>query len=184
MNDTSNLFRNQTLRELWLQFLGSRTDEPNLPIEERLNKVSSRFFLAAIAIILAIVIGLVSWMIYRRSEQGMSELLEEKGAALLNVFEGALRTGMAGESGLHLQTLLNEMARNEDIEFVAVTMPDGTVIAHSDKGRIGESFQMEDGPANLARMGDLAPETSEKSVAGTFEGRLLFLIYRHFTMGR
>ncbi len=184
MNDTSNLFRNQTLRELWLQFLGSRTDEPNLPFEERLNKVSSRFFLAAIAIILAIVIGLVSWMIYRRSEQGMSELLEEKGAALLNVFEGALRTGMAGESGLHLQTLLNEMARNEDIEFVAVTMPDGTVIAHSDKGRIGESFQMEDGPANLARMGELAPETSEKSVAGTFEGRRVFLIYRHFTMGR
>lgn len=169
-------------RELWLQLLNQKGSE--MGIEERLNKGSSRFFLAAIAIFLAIVIGLVSWMIYRRSEAGMSALLEEKGAALLNVFEGALRTGMSGESGLHLQTLLNEMARNQDIEFVAVTMPDGTIIAHSDRARIGEILDMEDLPADASRMDALNPADREKSLIGSYEGKRVFLIYRHFTMGR
>ena len=182
MNITPGIISTEFFRDFWAQFLGQKTDAT--PLAERLNTFSSRLLLAGIAIFLAIVIGLVSWMIYKRSEEGMAELLQEKGAALLNVFEGALRTGMAGESGLHLQTLLNEMARNGDIEFVAVTMPDGTIIAHSDKGRIGEYLNLEGEQATLERMAKLAPLDREKSVIGDFEGQRVFLIYRHFTMGR
>lgn len=182
MNITPGIINTEFFREFWAQFLGQKSDDS--PFEERLNRLSSRLLLAIIAIFLAIVIGLVSWMIYKRSEEGMADLLQEKGAALLNVLEGALRTGMAGESGLHLQTLLNEMARNQDIEFVAVTMPDGTIIAHSDKARIGEYLKRDGALATLEHMAALAPMDKEKSLIGTFEGKRVFLIYRHFTMGR
>lgn len=148
-----------------------------------MNRAGSRFILGSIAIALALVIALVSWMIYRRSEEGMANLLAEKGAALLNVFEGALRTGMTGESGLHLQTLLGELSRNSDIEFIAVVMPDGTIIAHSDKTRIGEALRMGEDNLDLARMAELAPGTREKWLVTDMEGTRVFLIYRHFTMG-
>lgn len=169
------------LKELWSRIQENRS--PDTPIEEKLGRLSTRLSLAAIAIFLALVIGFVSWMIYNRSEASMSDLLAEKGAALLNVVEGALRTGMTGETGLHLQTLLNEVSRNPDIEFIAVAMPDGTIIAHSDRSRIGELLRHHGVEQNLERMAALAPEEKEKSLVTTMEGHRVFLVYRHFTMG-
>lgn len=183
MESGSEAARKGYLHDLWRQLTGQGESSSGVPFEERLNKFSSRFFLAAIAIFLAIVIGLVSWLIYRRSEEGMSALLVEKGASLLSVFEGALRTGMTGESGLHLQTLLGEIARSHDIEFVAVTMPDGTIIAHSEKKRIGEFLDIDGEVADLERLAALDPSDKEKWLIGEIEGRRVFLIYRHFTMG-
>lgn len=179
--DTSQTSRSP-LREAWTRIQSPQQDA-DVSIEERLGKKTSRFVLAIIAVFLALVIGLVSWMIYKRSEAAMADLLAEKGTSLLNVFEGALRTGMTSQTGLHLQTLLGEISSSNDIEFIAVTMPDGTIIAHSDKSRIGDAIIHNAIMLDQERMEQLAPAEKEKWLVTNMEGKRVFLIYRHFTMG-
>lgn len=168
------------LRDFWVSVQNPRGGQP---LEEKLLRVIPRGILGIIAIILALVIGLVSFMIYKRSETGMSNLLAEKGASLLNVFESALRTGMRTPSGVQIQALLGEISHEPDIEFVAVAMPDGTIIAHSNLDRIGETMRFQAKDLNLERMAQLDPTDQEKWLITRVEGRRVFLIYRHFTMG-
>ncbi len=141
------------------------------------------WILGSAAAILILVVSLVAYMSIRRSEAAMSELLAEKGASLLMVFESALRTGMRGPAGLHLQTLLEEITRSPDIIFVAVTMPDGVILAHSDRNRIGETLRLEGQPIDGPQLDRLDPGENEKWKIISSEGQRVFLLYRRFTMG-
>ncbi len=140
--------------------------------------------LGILIIILMLVIGFVGWLITNRSEKQMANLLAEKGSSLLMVFESALKTGMKDESGLQLQTLLEEMTLSRDIDFIALTMPDGVILAHSDRDRIGEFLDLAEGELNSDKMIDLAPENDEKWKILTAEGQRVFLLYRNFTLGQ
>lgn len=139
--------------------------------------------LGSAALILVIGVALVTYMAIIRSEMAMSKLLAEKGSSLLMAFESALRTSMRGSTGLQLQMLLEEMARSPDIEFVAVTMPDGVIIAHSDRERIGETLELENELITAASMQALAPDDDEKWRIVHTEGQRVFLLYRHFNLG-
>lgn len=180
-DNESPVFDRDIFREIWsaIQSPTPRTST----WRERIAQWAPQVILVIIAVFLALVIGLVSFFIYKRSEDGMADLLAEKGGSLLNVFEGALRTGMAGDSGLQLQTLLGEIAKGPDIEFVAVTMPDGTILAHSDPSRIGEMFQLRDEPVDSEAMEMLAPEDDEKWIITDRLDERVFLVYRKFTLG-
>lgn len=139
--------------------------------------------LGSSAIIIILVVGLVAWLATSRSEKAMANLLAEKGSSLLMVFESALRTGMKDSSGLQLQTLLEEITRSPDIEFVALTMPDGVILAHSDQERIGEYLRLEDEVLDAIHIEELAPAKDEKWTITKLEGQRVFLLYRHFTLG-
>lgn len=141
------------------------------------------WLLGALAAVLAAAVGFVAFLAIKRSETAMSDLLAEKGSSLLGVLESALRTGMRGPAGLQLQALLEEMTRSPDIEFVAVTMPDGVILAHSDRGRIGETLWLEGAPLDVESLAALDPGELEKWRVARAEGKRLFLLYRHFTLG-
>lgn len=181
MNSQDGKRRSGAIRAIWEKV--QAPEKSGMSLEEKLALPIPRLALAAIAIILALVIALVSFMIYKRSESAMSELLAEMGSSLVNVLESALRTGMTGESGLHLQTLLGEMARSPDIEFVAVAMPDGTIIAHSDRERIGEILRHSDFDLALEQTALLDPGEKTRWAVTEMEGKRVFLVYRYFTMG-
>ena len=87
--------------------------------------------LGGAAVVLALMVGLLAFISIERSEAAMARLLAEKGSSLIMAFESILRSGMRSETGVRLQVLLEEMAASPDIIFVAVTMPDGTIVAHS-----------------------------------------------------
>lgn len=140
--------------------------------------------LACSAIILVLVVALVAWLATSRSEKAMARLLAEKGSSLLMVFESALKTGMKDSSGLQLQTLLEEITNSPDIEFVALTMPDGVILAHSDNERIGEVFHLENEDLDENKMSLLAPGEEEKWKIASSEGHRVFLLYRNFTLGQ
>jgi len=77
-----------------------------------------------------------------REKRFTTELMLEKGAALIRSFEAGTRTGMMGMMGMHgggfqLQNLLMETAQQPDILYLAVTDINGTILAHSDPSRIG-----------------------------------------------
>ena len=98
--------------------------------------------LGGAAVVLALMVTLLTLISIDRSEAAMARLLAEKGSSLIIAFESILRSGMRSEAGVRLQVLLEEMAESPGIVFVAVTMPDGTIVAHSNPVRLGEILQV------------------------------------------
>lgn len=178
--DGNNFSARKALCDLWESV---QNPECGQSLDEKFLRLAPRGILAVIAVFLAIVIGLVSYAIYKRSEDGMSQLLAEKGASLLNVLESTLRIGMRENSGLMLQALLDDISHEPDIEFVSVALPDGTIIAHSNLERIGEIMYFESLELNLERMSALAPTNDKKWLITTVEGRRVFLVYRKLAIG-
>ncbi|MBD5539443.1 MAG: two-component system sensor histidine kinase ZraS [Desulfovibrio sp.] len=140
--------------------------------------------LGSAALILIFAVALVTYLSILRSEEGMADLLAEKGSSLIMAFESSLRTGLRGDSTVRLQVLLEEMARSPDIEFVAVTMPDGTIVAHSERTRLGETLRMQDAEMDEDRMAELDPTDETHWTTVRMEGRRVFVVYRHFLLGR
>jgi len=81
-----------------------------------------------------------------KEKESTTRLLLEKGAALIRSFEAGARTGMMGMmgrrggGGFQLQRLLAETAQQPDINYLIVTDKDGTILAHSDPEKIGETY--------------------------------------------
>ncbi|KPK30121.1 MAG: hypothetical protein AMK69_04415 [Nitrospira bacterium SG8_3] len=100
-------------------------------------------------IILGAVIVLVPIFVFitlqniAREKEFATELLLEKGAALIRSFEAGTRTGMMGMMGMHegrfqLQKLLTETAQQTDIVYLIVTDTHGTVLAHNDPAQVSD----------------------------------------------
>lgn len=182
---SSPLFNRNLLKTVWATLNAQDTDSGSKAADA--NYIGTRiplgWILGSAAAVLVAVVGLVAWMSIHRSEAAMSNLLAEKGSSLLRAFESALRTGMRSSTGLQLQMLLEEMSRAQDVEFVAVTMPDGVILAHSSRDRIGEILSFEEELLNSQALARLAPGTDEKWLITNVEGKRVFLLYRHFTMG-
>lgn len=117
----------------------------------------------------------------RRQQEMSTLLLLEKGAALIRSFEAGARTGMMGMLGMRgtafkLQRLLMETAQQPDIVYLVVTDRQGTVQAHSNPDRIGETYGNRLDPQRLP--GPQAP--SWRKVSGP-EGGPVFEVYRAFS---
>ena len=139
--------------------------------------------LGGAAVVLALMVGLLAFISIERSEAAMARLLAEKGSSLIMAFESILRSGMRSETGVRLQVLLEEMAASPDIIFVAVTMPDGTIVAHSKRFRLGEILQLEGQELDEKRMRDLDPGSAAQWGIMKMEGQRVFVVYRYFTPG-
>lgn len=135
------------------------------------------------AVVLALVVGLLGFLSVERSEKAMSRLLAEKGSALITAFESVLRSGMRSDAGLRLQVLLEELAVSPDIIFVAITMQDGTILAHSKPHRIGDLLDFDGQELNKSGMKRLNPGLTTQSGIHQMEGQRIFLVYRHLMAG-
>jgi len=95
--------------------------------------------IAAAAILLLVVVTLAVRNI-NREKQHMSQILSEKGAALIKAFEAGARTGMMGMmwGGNQVQRLLEETAHQPDIVYLMVVDRNGRILAHNDRSRIGK----------------------------------------------
>lgn len=128
---------------------------------------------------LAAVVLLVTAFSIERNEAGMARLLAEKGSALIRAVEGGLRTGMRNQTGVRLQELLEEVAMNNDILFIAVTMPDGTIVAHSKAARLGEVLTLDGHEATEMQMRSLLVGPTPQWRTMNMEGERAFVVYRH-----
>jgi len=117
----------------------------------------------------------------RRQQEMTTLLLLEKGAALIRSFEAGARTGIMGMLGMRgtafkLQRLLMETAQQPDIVYLIVTDRQGTIRAHSDPGRIGETHGTELDSKRIPNQG----KPSWRRVTGP-EGRPVFEVFRGFS---
>lgn len=110
---------------------------PSTVLERLRSRLASPWSLVLLAALL--VAGIVAVLLgsYHGAASTMTRILTEKGASLIRSFEAGARTGMRHSAGLRLQILLEEMADQPDIRFIAVVSPEGEVLAHSDMTRVG-----------------------------------------------
>jgi len=113
-----------------------------------------------------------------KDKENMTQLLVEKGAALIRSFEAGARTGMMGMgwSGMQVQRLLVETAREPGIVYLVVTDELGRAVAHSDPERIGKVHRRLKAEEVLER------EDEEKwQRVRMADGTSVFEVYRAFS---
>ena len=144
------------------------------------------WLMVAAAIVLCSVVVLITTLSIGRNESAMARLLAEKGSALIRAVEGGLRTGMRTQVGVQLQAILQEMV-SPDVLFLAVTMPDGTILAHSRRGRVGDVLEINGREADEATLRALSESSDNHDVQWfitTMEGQRAFVVYRDFMPGK
>jgi two-component system sensor histidine kinase HydH len=92
--------------------------------------------------ILVVVVLSLALMNYNREKEYMVKILSEKGASLIRAFEAGARTGMMGGFGTspRLDTLIKEMAMQQDILYISIVDSSGIILAHNITNKIGGNF--------------------------------------------
>jgi len=125
----------------------------------------------------------VFWTIENISKQkeNMILLLSEKGAALIRSFEAGARTGMMGihRDAFQLQKLLTETAQQPDIVYLIVTDVEGTILAHSNPAKLGETHGKDLDLGRISRS-----ETVEWRQVANPDGADTFEVFRRFSPTR
>jgi len=138
------------------------------------------FILGAVIVLVPIF---VFWTLQNinKQKENMTNILLEKGAALVRSFEAGTRTGMMGMMGMNrgrfqLQRLLTETAQQSDIVYLIVTNTNGTILAHNDRAEIGEMHGRNLDLARISRSDKVEwRQVSNPDGADTFE------IFRQFS---
>lgn len=119
----------------------------------------------------------MTWKYIHRQKESTTELLLEKGAALIRSFEAGARTGLMGMNwgGVQLQKLLYETARQPDILYIMVTDTGGKIFAHSNPDMIGQIYQ-----TNLSLRKAATLDKPEWRRVHTEGGKEVFEVYRRF----
>ncbi|MBS0014196.1 MAG: PAS domain S-box protein, partial [Desulfobacterales bacterium] len=110
--------------------------------------------------------------------QHMSQILLEKGAALIKSFEAGTRTGMRamGWNENQVQYLLRELADQADVLYIAITDTDGRILAHSDPEQINARFFRKSGDQKVLDPG----ESAKWQLTETQSGKPAFEVYSFF----
>lgn len=138
--------------------------------------VSPWFIIGAVTIMVPVFVVLTLQSINKQKEY-TTQLLVEKGAALIRSFEAGARTGIGMRwSSFQLQKLLIETAQQPDIDHLIVTDVEGTIVADSDPSMIGETYGTD---IDLARLAALK-QVEWRQVPNP-EGADTFEVYRQFS---
>jgi len=100
------------------------------------RKISaSPWIILGSVLILLITVVVLAVQNYNREKQLMSQILSEKGTALIKAVEAGARTGMMGMmwGAQQVQTLLEETAQLPDVLYLTIINKEGVVLASSDK---------------------------------------------------
>lgn len=140
-------------------------------------------FAGTVGAMLVLVFGVVflTGISLDRSQTAMVRFLAEKGVAILAALEGGVRSGTRSRGGVRFQYLLEEVAARPDVRFIAVTMPDGTILAHSDPGRLGEVLlSIEEREFRPEELAALHPTETPAWAIVDMEGARSFVVYKAF----
>ena len=150
------------------------TDDP------RGNAPPIGLVLGGAAFIFVFIVALLAVGSIHRNEDAMGRLLAEKGSTLVGTLERVLGLGLRSQAGIPLQSLLDTLGNSRDVRFIAVTMPDGTILAHSERSRRGEILLLDGRELDEARMAELHPDGNMRYGFMHMENKPVFVVYRQF----
>ena len=141
------------------------------------HTVIPSWIVIGMSLIMVVAVGILAVFNYNREKQGMQQVLNEKGAALIKSFEAGMRTGMMGRfgSGARLQTLLTETASQQDILYIVLVNDGGKILAHNDPEQIDQQFISPHTLANLSATEKVSWRTVDESGSP-----VSFEVYRKF----
>ncbi len=136
--------------------------------------------IGAVAVLLPIFTFMTMENINRQKKKS-TQLLLEKGAALIRSFEAGTRTGMMGmhRGDFQLQQLLTEMARQPDIIYLFVSDSKGEILAHNDLAKVGTQVEKDLDIAGIVQTDSLHWRQVTEP-----EGTPVFEVFRKFTPAR
>lgn len=141
--------------------------------------VSPWIIIGALVILVPIFIFMTLLNINKQKEY-TTQLLLEKGAALIRSFEAGARTGIGMRwSGFQLQKLLIETSQQPDIDHLILIDGHGTILADSDPSMIGEPYGNDLDLAGIAK----SKQVQWRQVPNT-DGADTFEVFRRFSPGR
>jgi len=108
-------------------------------------------------------------------QKNMQMLLSEKGDALIRSFEAGTRTGMMGMnwSGIQVQRLIMESAKEPDILYILITDQKGNIVAHNKPSNIGKKHGSDLGKQRFG-------ENIQWRTLKTYDGKEIFEVHRQF----
>ncbi len=107
---------------------------------KNLFKVS--WFGLGFALILFAVIGFFTWSTLKRSENSVTMLLVERGAAMLNIAEKIIYSRRSAREAFQLQILAEDIIQTPGMEFFLITDANGKILIHSDPRKIGININL------------------------------------------
>ena len=130
--------------------------------------------------LLVIVILFTMRKINAQNER-MEEFAGRQGVSVIRTLEAGTRTGfMEGDWGIeHLQMLIEQAAKDPDVEWVGLINSDGTIIAHSEPAKIGLRLLMGKEMSTVRTVIHTGEPLAFKRE--TPEGRMIFEIWKPFT---
>lgn len=143
------------------------------------QKVPARSFVIA-AVVVALVAAFAAWTSLGRSQAFLQSVLAEKGKVLLLTLEGGIRSGSRTLSGLRFQYFLEELVDREDVSFIAVVMPDGTIVAHTNPQRVGGILNSSQGEFSASELEALIAKYPRGWLLTDMEGAPAFVVFDVF----
>ncbi len=139
-------------------------------------QTSPWMIIGSVFILLVIVVILAAHN-YDREKRYISEIMSEKGAALIMAVEAGARTGMMGMNwgGAQVQTLIEDAARLPGVLFLAVIDRNGVILADSDQRLVGSKFNQRV-PINQMKM---SAKTQWRVITDETHRRV-FEVYKYF----
>ena len=133
------------------------------------------------ALVLVFGVVLLTGLSLDRTQTAMVSFLAEKGVALVTALESGVRSGTRSRTGIRLQYLVEELADRPDVRFIAVTMPDGTILAHSNPARVGEVLNTRGGrELGAETIAALRPSETPSLAIIDMEGSRAFVVFKTF----
>ncbi len=134
-----------------------------------------------VAGILLVIVVLFTLRNINAQNERMEELTRRQGESVIRALEAGTRTGfMEGDWGIeHLQMLIEQAAKDPDVEWVGLINSDGKIIAHSEPAKIGLRLLMGtemNFVKEAIRTGEPLPNKKELR-----SGRTIFEIWKPFT---
>ncbi|SHN60743.1 ATP-binding protein [Desulfovibrio litoralis] len=139
-------------------------------------RISALGIIGIIALI-SIVWGVLFFNTQNNSENQTTTILAEKADALFIAIEAATRSNGRSMPALKntIKQILHELSGQQDINFIAITDPNGKILAHTNPRYIGSALFS---PYDLEL---LQPDTFVKWALMDVEDSSVFLVYREFT---
>ena len=138
--------------------------------------------LLGMIIILCLITTILIVFSLGRNENNMVCFLSSKGDTFIHVVEASIRMSFHQRSPIPLQRTLQELV-NTDVQFAALIMPDGTILAHSDANRVGGILKINNQEIREGCL-DKFSHSVKSSILNWFiaemEGKESFIVYRDF----
>jgi two-component system, NtrC family, sensor histidine kinase HydH len=130
---------------------------------------------------LLVIVVLFTLRNIKSQNERMEEFTSRQGVSVIRTLEAGTRTGfMEGDWGIeHLQMLIEQAAKDPDVEWVGLINNDGIIVAHSEPAKIGLKLLMGkemNTVQTVIRTGE--PLSFKRELPG---GRMIFEIWKPFT---